>query len=68
MQKDIKVKTFLLIIGILAILEAVLIFTFLGKNNLCKKAICNEDNSMCYVYELDNSGKTTIKWRGSCQK
>lgn len=32
----------------------------------CSKAICNDDNTMCYTYALDDG--TDITWKGDCSK
>lgn len=73
MKKDIEIKHFIMIMIALMVVEGVLVCAFLGKNkrtdnSMCANAVCNGDNSLCYVYDLDESGKTIVKWKGSCQK
>lgn len=73
MKKEIELKYFLIAIALLMLLEGILVCTFLKKNkaintSMCASAVCNEDNSLCYVYDLDKEGHTIIKWKGSCQK
>lgn len=73
MKKEIKLKTFIIVIAILVILEVLLLIFLKPKDvndyseKYCKEAICNSDNSMCYAYDLDNNGNTIVVWRGSCQ-
>ncbi len=64
MNKEIKLRTFLIIIVVLVIIEATLLFFLMPKQieNYCERAICNEDATICAVYG-DND---KIIWRGSC--
>lgn len=75
MTRDIKLKTFIIVMAVLVILEIILLFVFSPKmqNNsysaeYCQEAVCNEDASMCYAYDVDENGNTIVVWRGSCQK
>ena len=73
MQKGISLKVFLMVISVLALLEIVILIILRPQNSLyngeyCQEAICNEDASICYQYDLDENGETKIIWRGSCQK
>ncbi len=74
MKKEIKIQTFMIVMVILVILEIVLLVVF--KPNkvadnysslYCQEAVCNEDASICYAYDLDQNGDTVVVWRGSCQ-
>lgn len=55
-----------IVIGI--IILVVLLFTSDDQNLKahCKKAVCNEDNTICYNYTVDKTGKTIKTWEGSC--
>lgn len=60
--------------GAVLLISAIIILIFIlftnKENNLkahCQKAICNEDASICYNYELDKDGKTIKTWEGNCQ-
>ncbi len=72
MKKEVKLNYFIIVIILLMTLEGILTGIFLKRNkvdtSMCAKAVCNEDNSLCYVYDLDETGHTIIKWKGSCQK
>ena len=75
MTRDIKLKTFIMVMVVLGVLEIILLFIFSPKmqNNrdseeYCKEAVCNEDASICYHYDVDQDGNTIVVWRGSCQK
>ncbi len=75
MDREISLKKFLFVIGSLAFIE-ILIFCFIlpirNYNELkghCVEevATCNEDNTICYNYKLDNNA-TIVTWRGNCSK
>lgn len=72
MNKEIKLKNFLIVLMILVVMEIGILFwliPFLNNkeaSKYCQNAICNDDNSMCRVYDIDADGKTQIIWRGSC--
>lgn len=56
---------------ILVLFLGLLIFLLITKdhNNLkahCAKAICNEDNTICYNYSENKDGKTIKTWKGNC--
>lgn len=77
MNKEIDLKIFLIVLTILIIAEVIILYSFnaFKKNRIeaerkehCALAVCNESKTMCYNYELDSDGKTTITWRGSCAK
>ena len=75
MTRDIKLKTFIMVMVVLGVLEIILLFIFSPKmqNNryseeYCKEAVCNEGASICYHYGVDQDGNTIVVWRGSCQK
>lgn len=64
-----------MVMVVLGVLEIILLFIFSPKmqNNryseeYCKEAVCNEDASICYNYDVDQDGNTIVVWRGSCQK
>lgn len=74
MKKEIKLQTFLIVMAVLVIPEIVLLFIFKPESNnenyssyYCREAVCNEDASLCYAYDLDSDGNTVVVWRGSCQ-
>ena len=68
MKKEISLKVFLIVMVFLVVLEIALLFAFRPKNSdYCQEAVCNEDESICYAYDLDDEGNTVIVWRGSCQ-
>ncbi len=73
MNKEIKQKTFIVIMIILVFIEILLLIILKPKNKLeysahyCKLAICNSDNSICYAYDLDENGNTIVVWKGNCQ-
>lgn len=75
MTRDIKLKTFIIVMAVLVVLEIILLFVFSPKNQnnrysteYCQEAVCNEDASICYHYDVDQYGNTIVVWRGSCQK
>lgn len=75
MTREVKLKTFIMVMAVLVVLEIILLFVFSpkSKNNrysaeYCQEAVCNEDESMCYAYDVDQDGNTMVVWRGSCQK
>lgn len=66
---NIKILEIILIIFV----ATILIFILLTKdnNNLkahCAVAICNESNTICYNYEINNNDTTKIIWKGDCSK
>ncbi len=75
MNKEISLKSFLIILTILIVVE-ISVFSFINiakKNKIkaeqeehCALAVCNESKTVCYNYELDSNGRTTVTWRGSC--
>ncbi len=74
MAKEIKLQTFLIVMALLIALEIFLLVMFrptqVNENysaTYCREAVCNEDASMCYAYDLDENGNTIVVWRGSCQ-
>ncbi len=74
MKKEISLKTFLIVMGVLVVLEVIVLILFKTNNNMdnysyeyCREAICNEDESMCYAYDIDENGDTVVIWRGACQ-
>ena len=70
MKKEINLRTFIIIMFGLVILEIILLIIFkpsYTNSMYCKEAICNEDASLCYAYDLDSNGNTIVVWRGSCQ-
>ena len=74
MTREIKLQTFLIVMVILIALEIFLLVMFRPKQVsenyspiYCQEAVCNEDASICYAYDLDSEGKTIVVWRGSCQ-
>jgi len=75
MNKEISLKTFLIVLTVLIVAEITIISCInISKNKKlqaerdehCALAVCNESKTMCYNYGLDDNGKTTITWRGSC--
>ncbi len=76
MNKEISLKTFLIILIGLSILECVIMFIVALNNKQkeaikdneehCKFAVCNDDYTICYNYALDEEENTSITWRGSC--
>ena len=74
MKKEISLKMFFIVMVILVVLEIILLILFRPNNNLdnynseyCREAVCNEDASLCYAYDVDENGDTIVVWRGSCQ-
>lgn len=74
MKREVRIRTFIIAMIILAVAEIILLFVFSPKNKnenysseYCKEAVCNEDASLCYAYDLDSEGNTVVVWRGSCQ-
>lgn len=73
MQKEISLKIFGIIMLVLVVIEMVLLIIFSPNhhenysNEYCREAVCNEDASICYAYDLDQEGNTVVVWRGSCQ-
>lgn len=74
MKKEISFQTFIIVMFILVILEIALLILFKLNNNMnnynseyCSEAVCNEDASLCYAYDVDENGNTVVVWRGSCQ-
>ena len=72
MNKEIKVSTFLIILGSLVFIELLILVVIIPAHNhkilrgYCKTAICNNDASICFNYDLD--GDTTIvTWQRNCQ-
>ena len=76
MQKEIKLKTFLIVLAILVVLEVLIMLAFIplirhseekkGQEKYCDIAICTEDKTSCYASKLDNDNNTKIIWRGRC--
>lgn len=74
MKKKIKIQTFIIVMAILVVIEIALLIFFKPNNEnnnysseYCREAVCNEDESLCYAYDLDENGDTVVVWRGSCQ-
>lgn len=74
MNKEVSLKTFSIVMLILVVIEIILLVIFRPDDGLnsydskyCSEAVCNEDASLCYVYDLDSEGNTVVVWRGSCQ-
>jgi len=73
MHKEINIKTFFIIISILAIAEIIivcLVIPGIQASDLkkhCEKAVCNDDYTVCFNYE-DKGSDTNITWRGNCSK
>mgnify|MGYP001623688939 CR=1 FL=1 len=75
MNKEVSLKSFVIVMTVLVIIEIILLFVFSPRGNLdnysseyCSEAVCNEDLSLCYAYDLDEAGNTVVVWRGSCQE
>ncbi len=75
MNKEISLKTFLLILGSLVFIELLIYCVVIPIRNYnelkshCTEevATCNEDNTICYNYKLENNA-TIVTWRGNCTK
>ena len=75
MNKEISLKTFLIILGSLVLLELIIMcliipyFNYQELKEHCgkKDAVCNPENTICFNYGLED-GKTVVTWRGSCKK
>ena len=73
MQKEISLKLFGIVTVVLIIIEIFLLIIISSNQSenysseYCKEAVCNEDASICYAYDLDQEGNTVVVWRGSCQ-
>ena len=70
MNREIKLRTFVIAMIIFVGFEVLLFFAFrpvTDENSYCQEAVCNEDASLCYAYDLDEEGNTVVVWRGSCQ-
>ena len=76
MQKEIKLKTFFIVLLLLIILEVLLFLLVIpaikrynekkGEEKYCGVAICTEDRTSCYAFELNEKGDTKVIWRGHC--
>ncbi len=62
-----------LILGIILIVLVlgILLFVYFTHEDIslkarCRKAVCNENYTICYDYYLDKEGNTIITWRGNC--
>lgn len=67
-KSNIKIYEGIFVVVVLGIL-AFILFTK-DNNNLekyCVKAVCNDDKSMCFVYDTENDN-TNIIWKGDCSK
>lgn len=65
---NIKIYEVIFVVVILAIL--VFIIVTKDNNNLekyCVKAVCNDDKTMCFVYDEENNS-TKVLWKGDCSK
>ena len=73
MNKEISLKKFLLILGLLVFVELLIYCVVIPIRNYqelkshCAIAACNEDNSICYNYKLENNA-SIVTWRGNCTK
>ena len=74
MNREISLKWFLIVLGVLVVIEVVVLFLLAKSDDLpgysseyFPEAICNVDASLCYAYDLDSEGNTIIVWRGSCR-
>lgn len=73
-ENKLKDKRVLIIqIGLIGVVFGLLIFVMLTKDDKnfefhCKDAICNDDNSVCRNYSVDDDGNTVTTWVGSCKK
>ena len=71
MNREISLKSFLMVLTILIIIEVfilVYLIPHLNYKKHCSLAVCNDDDSICYNYEADSLGKTHITWSGTCKK
>lgn len=75
MAREVSLKWFLIILGTLVVIEVIVLFLLAKSEELpgysseyCPQALCNEDLSLCYAYELDEDDVTHVVWRGSCQQ
>ncbi|CDF11629.1 unknown [Mycoplasma sp. CAG:776] len=75
MNMEISVKKFGIVMVVLVLLELFLLFIFAPEKETleydatyCEEAVCNLDESLCYVYDLDQNGETIIVWKGTCKK
>lgn len=60
------------IIFLVLIMFILLFIIFTNKNNdlkaHCAKAVCNESDTICYNYRVDENGRTIKTWEGNCSK
>lgn len=75
MNMEISVKKFGIVMFVLVLLEVFLLFVLAPEKealeydaDYCREAVCNSDDSLCYVYDLDQNGETIIVWKGTCKK
>ena len=68
MNMEISVKKFGIVMVVLVLLELFLLFIFAPEKETLEEAVCNSDESFCYVYVLDQNGETIIVWKGTCKK
>ena len=72
MNKEINIKTFLIVLTGLVIIELVVLLLFVPMKKHadvkkhCRVAICNDNRSMCFNYDLDGDN-TIITWQGDCR-
>lgn len=70
-EKKREIKGYEIIFFAFSFIVLVTLIVMVNKNNTkahCKKAVCNEDNTICYNYKVDKNGKTVKTWQGSCAK
>lgn len=78
MEKEISLKKYIIFMIVLGFIEAFIMCYIVPRAQLkkraeetrehCKLAVCNEDATICYNYDMDKDGNTIVTWRGSCKK
>lgn len=76
MNKEISLKSFIIVMSILVIILVLVMTLLVPKINHaaeekklkkeCATAICNDNNTICYNYALNEKDNTIITWRGNC--
>ena len=73
MNKEISLKKFLLVLGLLVFVELLIYCAVIPIKNHqelkmhCteKTVFCNEDNTICYNYKMENNAQVPT-WKGDC--
>ncbi len=76
MSKEVSVRSFAIVMIVLIIILVLIMTLIVPKINHakaekklkkeCATAICNEDNTICYNYALNEKDNTVVTWKGNC--